>query len=147
MRAGTPGSARSHGVRSAFPRGANERLHVIQITLERATPGGSQGVARPGYPPLEAFVARDVVRFLELARVDAEVAIRGLHQPLEVVEAQRVVHGERAHDAEAQPLVNQPVEAERAFLAPALAADRAQPAGTLAFLGNGAVFSHRVSAR
>src|SRR5438477_9011891 len=97
---------------SAVSRGANQRLHVIQIALERATALGRQRVARLGYATFEALVARYVVRLFQLARVHTEIAVRGLHESLEVVEAQRVVHRERAHDAKPETLVNQAIQPE-----------------------------------
>jgi hypothetical protein len=44
--------------------------------------------------------------------MDAEVAVRRLKQALQIVEGQAVVHRQRTDDAEAQPLVNEPVEGE-----------------------------------
>ena len=52
----------------------------------------------------------------ELARVDAQVAVGRLQQPLQIVERQPLVHRQRADDAEPQPLVNQPIELQRALL-------------------------------
>src|SRR4051812_30541793 len=57
---------------SALPRGANQRLHVVQVPLECATSGGGELVLCLGHPPLERFRAGDVFRFLELARVHAQ---------------------------------------------------------------------------
>ena len=51
---------------------------------------------------LRRTCAGDVAGLFELARVDAEVAVGGFEQAAEVVEAERVVDGERADDAEAE---------------------------------------------
>ena len=48
--------------------------------------------------------------FLELAGVDAEVAVCGFEHAFEIVEAEGIVGGEGADDAEAYPLVNQAIE-------------------------------------
>src|SRR2546429_4902082 len=77
----------------------------------QGTPSGTrQPVFGLGDPSRERLGAGDVGRLLELARVYAQVAVRGLQERLELVEAEAVVHGERAHDAEAHALVDQPVE-------------------------------------
>src|SRR5258708_1695001 len=95
---------------SAFARSANQRFHVIEIPLERTAPVRGDGVLRLRHPSLERLLAQDVLSFLQLARMDAEIAVGGSQQRLEVAEAHSLVHGERAQDAEAHPLVNEPVE-------------------------------------
>ena len=50
------------------------------------------------------------MRFFELAGVDAEVAVGGFEDTLEIVEAEGVVGGERADDAETNAFVNQAIE-------------------------------------
>jgi len=45
--------------------------------------------------------------------VHAEVAVGGAQQDLQVVERQLFLHRERAHDRQAQALVNQLVEVQR----------------------------------
>src|SRR5437867_10107887 len=74
---------------SAVPRSANQRLHVVQVALQGATAERRQRVTGLRNATLEAFVARDVMRLFELPSVDAEVAVRRLHEALEVVEAER----------------------------------------------------------
>src|SRR5690606_2582784 len=64
-------------------------------------------------PAVEALLARDVPDILELARVDRDVAVRGLEQPLEVIERERLVHRERAHDRQPNALVDHAVERDR----------------------------------
>src|SRR5687768_3447516 len=61
--------------RSALPGGADERLHVVEVPLERATAGGGELVLRTRDASLERLGAGDVLRVLELARVDAQVAV------------------------------------------------------------------------
>src|SRR2546422_3202972 len=104
---------------SPLSGGVNQRFHVVQVALQRAPPGGGEAILGLGNPPLERLGARDVLCLLEPARVHAQVPVRGLEQGLELVEAQQIVHGERAHDAEAPPLVDQPVELGGARSAPA----------------------------
>ncbi len=76
-------------------------------------PAGAQPVLGARHPALERLGAHDVVRLLELARVHAEVAVGGVEQPLELVEGERLVHRQGAHDREAHALVDQPVQLQR----------------------------------
>jgi hypothetical protein len=48
--------------------------------------------------------------FLELAGVDTEIAVCGLEDAFEIVEAERLVGGESAYDSQANALVNQAIE-------------------------------------
>src|SRR5690349_11507798 len=98
---------------SAIPGAPDDRLHVGQVALQRPPAGGAQAILRPGHPPLERLGAEDVGGLLELARVYAQVAVGGLQQALELVEGERLVDRERAHDGETHPLVDEPVELER----------------------------------
>src|SRR5712691_10455025 len=93
---------------------ANERFHVVQVVLQGTPAGARQPVFGLRDPSFERLRAGDVRRLLELAGVHAQVAVCGLQERLELVEAEAVVHGERAHDAEAHALVDQPVEPSRA---------------------------------
>src|SRR5205814_3453157 len=84
---------------SPLTGGVNQGFHVVQVALQGAPPGGRKPVLGLGNSALERLGARDVLRLLEPTRVDAQVAVRGLEQGFELVEAQRIVHRERAHDA------------------------------------------------
>src|SRR5688500_2403581 len=95
---------------SAIPGGADQRFHVIEIPLERTAPAGGETILCLGHTPLERLGARDIIGFLELARVDAQVAVRRLHQLFQVAEAEGIIHGERADDSKPQTLVNETVE-------------------------------------
>ena len=57
----------------------------------------------------ELLLAGDVARALELAGVHAQVAVAGVQELLELREAHARVHAERAHDAEAHALVDEPI--------------------------------------
>src|SRR5207247_9788423 len=98
---------------SACARRADQRFHVVEVALERPPAEGGESVFRLGDSGLERLDARDVLRVLELARVDAEIAVARLEQRLELVERETLAHRERAHDREAHPLVDQPVELRR----------------------------------
>ena len=91
-------------------RKADQRLHVIQVELQLAPTHLRQRVLGPRHSALERFFTRDVPGVLEPSRVRAQVAVRGAEQLLEVGERERTVYGERAHDTEPDPLVNQPIE-------------------------------------
>src|SRR6185312_917295 len=92
------------------PRPSDERIQVREISLERFAPGAREAKLGPRDPPLEALGARDVVRVLELSRVDREIPVRGFEEPLQLREAERLVRGQRAHDPEPDALVDEPVE-------------------------------------
>jgi len=65
------------------------------------------GFRAPAFERLGAF---EVAGFFELARVRGEIAVADIEQRLQLVEREALVHGERAHDAEAYALVHQPIE-------------------------------------
>src|SRR6188474_2493660 len=92
---------------SAFPIHANDRLHVIEVTLERAAPGRREAEFRPRRAPFESLLADEVLGVLELSRVDAEVAVRCVEETLEIRERQEFVRRERADDAEAHAFMNE----------------------------------------
>src|ERR1700722_2624029 len=71
----------------ALARCANQGFHVVQVTLQRATARRRQTVFCLGQPSIKRFRANDIVRFLELARVHAQIAIRGLQQGLQLIES------------------------------------------------------------
>src|SRR6266550_2609331 len=101
---------------SACARRANQRFHVIEIALERPPSEGGESVLRLGDAARERLVAGDVARVLQLARVDAEIAVGRLEQRLQLVEREAVAYRERAHDREPDALVNQPIEIRRCGL-------------------------------
>src|SRR6266508_2963691 len=101
---------------SACARRANQRFHVIEIALERPPAEGGESVLRLGDAPGERLVAGHVARVLQLARVDAEIAVGRLEQRLQLVERDAVTHRERADDREPHTLVNQPVQVRRGGL-------------------------------
>ena len=72
----------------ALARGPDQRLHLIEITLERLPARRRQPVLRLGETSGEELRAGDVLRFFEFTRVHAQVAISRVEQPLEVVETE-----------------------------------------------------------
>ena len=84
-----------------------------EVLLERAAAGGGEAVFGPRHAARERLLAGDVLRVFELAGVDAQVAVGRVQQPLEIVERQPIVDGQRADDAEAEALVDEPIERER----------------------------------
>src|SRR5439155_11164656 len=97
----------------ALARGPDQRLHLIEITLERLPARRRQPVLRLGKTSDEELRARHVLRFLEFARVHAKVSVGRVEQLLEVVETERFVDGERAHDPKPHLFVNEAVERDR----------------------------------
>src|SRR5215469_13026104 len=83
---------------------------MVEVALERAPPGRSQPIVGLGEPSFEVFIAGNVTRFLELARVNAEVSVGRAQQSFEVIEAERLIHRQRADDPKPHPLVDQPVQ-------------------------------------
>src|ERR1700689_4645624 len=102
--------------RNAFlslARCANQAFHMVQVLFQRPAPRRGQTVFRLGRAPGNSLRAADGSGVLELARVNAEVAIGHAKELLELVEGQRRVHGQRADDCEPRALVNQAVKARR----------------------------------
>src|SRR5436190_4327456 len=126
---------------SACARRADQRFHVVEVALERPPAEGGESVFRLGDSGLERLDARDVSRVLELARVDAEIAVARLEQRLELVEREALAHGERAHDREPHALVNQAIEIRRRRLRLRFHGSFAVQAGELC----GVALSHRTS--
>ena len=69
--------------RSGVSHLLDQRLHVAQVVFECAAAGGSQLVFGLRQAAFEKFRARDVACLFEFARVDAEIAVRGVHQVLQ----------------------------------------------------------------
>jgi hypothetical protein len=122
-------------------------FHVRLVALERAPSGVAQAVVGPGHAALERLGADHVAGFLELPCVHAEVAVGRLQQVLQLVEAERLVHGERAHDREPHPLVDQPVELEGDRRPAAAHPVERRRLGDMPPLGSEIGFSHRTSGR
>src|SRR5919205_3788683 len=90
----------------------DQRFHMVQVALKRAATGLGQTIFGLRNPSIEGFRAGDVLRFLQLAGMHAEVAVRRLEERLEIAEAERLVDGERADDPQAHPLVNQAIQVD-----------------------------------
>src|SRR5258706_2918459 len=108
------------------PRRLDQRFHVGQIPGELAAAHRRESILGARAPTVERLGAGDVPGFLELARVHAQVAVRRLQQRLDLVEGERLGGRERAHDAEADAVVDEIVEAPGA---PRDAAPRPRPRG------------------
>ena len=83
---------------------------MIEIFFEGFASGGGEAVFGAGDASFKKLGAADVVGFLKFAGVDAEIPVSGFEQALEIVEAERIVDGESADNAEAETLVNQAIE-------------------------------------
>src|SRR5215469_315125 len=103
-------------VRLALASGANQRLHVIEITLQSAPARRGQTIFGFRQTSVEGLGADDVVGFFELTSVHAEVAVGRLEHGLQFVEGQRAVNRESADDAKADTLVDQAIEIGRESL-------------------------------
>src|SRR5215467_3470 len=89
---------------------ADPFLHLIEVLGEGAAAGGGEAVFGARDASFEKFYAGNVLGLFELAGVDAQVAVGGFQDTLEVVEAQGFVGGESADDAEADALVDEAIE-------------------------------------
>src|SRR6185436_4128754 len=88
----------------SWPRLAGRRdqgVHVIQIFFEGAASARRETEIGPGRAPDERFFAGDVPGFLELPRVDAEVAVTDVERGLQVRERHGFDGRQGAEDAQA----------------------------------------------
>src|SRR3984957_12834429 len=97
-------------IESDTPRGLDDCLDMLQVAQQGLLPDRCNAVLRSRSAGLEGLCAHDIARFLELARVSAQIAVADVEQGFEFIEGELLVHGERTHDAEADALVNQAVE-------------------------------------
>jgi hypothetical protein len=93
-----------------FAGNADPFLHLIEVFGEGAAAGRGEAIFGAGDAAFEELYAGNVLGFFELAGVDAEIAVGGFEHALKVVEAEGIVSGEGADDAEADALVNQAIE-------------------------------------
>src|ERR1035438_6142126 len=93
-----------------FPRGLDERFHVVQVALQRTPPGGRQPIIGARHAAGEALGAVHVPGLFQLPCMNTEVTVGSIQQFLEFAEGQRRVHSERAENAQAEAFVNQAVE-------------------------------------
>src|ERR1700737_1181490 len=96
------------------PRRADQRFHVGQVPRELAAAHRGEPVLGPRPPAVEALGTGDIVGFLELAGVNAQVAVARFEQRLQLIERERLDGGERAHHAEADAVMDEVVEARGA---------------------------------
>src|SRR5215469_5550516 len=97
-------------VGSLAAHGFDDGFDVREIAVERLAAGGRQAVLRSRSPSFEALAAADVAGVLELARMRAQVSVRHVEQRLQIIESERLVHGEGAHDSEPHSSVYEPVD-------------------------------------
>src|SRR5437763_4715935 len=91
-------------------RSANQRFHVIQVTLEGLASRSRQSVFRLGCAAFKRFGANNVVSLFELSRVHAQIAIGRFQQGFQLIERKSPIHRERADDAETNMLVDQTIQ-------------------------------------
>src|SRR5207245_3204424 len=80
------------GSRSRLPSSANERFHVIEITLEGAAACRRKTVLGFGQPTVKHLGAVDISSFLELAGVYGQISIGSPEQSFQFVERERRIH-------------------------------------------------------
>ena len=93
-----------------FAGDSDPGFHLVEIFGQGAAAGGGQAVFGAGDASFKKFQAGNVLRLFELAGVDAEVSVGGFEHALEIVEAERIVGGEGADDAETNALMNEAIE-------------------------------------
>src|SRR5688572_31034679 len=87
--------------------GSDEGLHARPAARELPSPQGGEPILRAWPPAIESLRARHVAGVLELAGMDAQVAVRRLQQGLDLVEREPLRRRQRAHDAEPEAVVNE----------------------------------------
>jgi hypothetical protein len=93
-----------------FAGDANPGFHLIEVFAQSAAAGRSEAIFGARNASLKKLHAGNVLRFFQLAGVDAEISVGGLEHALEVVKAERVVSGKCTDDAEANALMNKTIE-------------------------------------
>ena len=91
----------------------DQRLHVVQVSLERLSSGLREAIVRPRNPTVERLSYLDVTSFLQPPSVNTEVPVGGVETLLEFVEGERFLHHECAYDPKADTPVDNPVERGR----------------------------------
>src|SRR5205085_12586759 len=104
------GPTLSDSMVSPAARRADDALHVAEVALQRLSARRRQAVLGLRRAPVEVLVADDVLRLFELARVHAQVAVRGVQELFEVVKGERFVDGEGADDGEADSFMYQSIK-------------------------------------
>src|SRR5712664_4368211 len=85
-------------VRLSHP--ADYRLHVIQVTLERAPAGSRQTIFSLWSAAFERLRTINVACVLDFARVHAQIAVSCLDCVLQFFEGKRFVDGQRADNSQ-----------------------------------------------
>src|SRR5262245_4667400 len=70
---------------------------MVEVAMQRIAADGGDPIHRARTTIFERFRAGHVARFLELARVRAQVAVADVEQALELRESQLLAHRQRAH--------------------------------------------------
>jgi len=97
------------------PDGFDDGFHVDEYLSSARRPAAVSRYSVRGMRPSNDF-SHAMYSAPRAPRVHAQIAVRRLQHPFEIVERQSFVHRQRADDAEPQPLVNQPIELQWAFL-------------------------------
>src|SRR5690606_37193196 len=105
----TPGRRAAHDA-SRLAHLADQCLHEVQVPLQPTPALLREAVLGARDPAVEGLRAFHVPGLLELPGVHAQVAVRRTEELLQVVEGQRVVDGEGAHDAEADAFVDDAIQ-------------------------------------
>ena len=84
-----------------------------QVVFKRGAALLSEAIFTSGEPAFELLFAGDIARIFELARVDAEIAVCGTEDLLQILEGEALVYREGADDAKAKALMNDPVQRAR----------------------------------
>src|SRR6266542_3758572 len=96
-----------------IPRRLDQCFHVIKVVLQRLAPGGGEAIFGPRKASRKVLAAGNVIGFLQLAGVHAQVAICRVEEPLEIVEGQTLAGGKRTENTQANLLVDEAIETKR----------------------------------
>src|SRR3954469_5941345 len=84
-----------------------------EVGLKRSAAPVAETILGTGQAALEPFLADDVTGFLEFARMDAQIAVGGGKNLLELRKRETLIHGQRTDHAQTQTFVDDAVERPR----------------------------------
>src|SRR5438105_2599118 len=94
----------------------DDLLHLVEISFQSFASLRGNSILGTRYAAFETLGAHHVVCILELARMDAQIAISCLEQTLQLRKGQRITHSKSANDPQAHSFVNDGIELGRRCL-------------------------------
>lgn len=91
---------------------ADDAFHVAEVVFESLSTGVGDAIFGLGHTTLKAFAAHNVVNFLQLARMNAEIAVTGIEELFELGKCKHIAHRKSADNAETHALVDERIQFE-----------------------------------